>query len=161
MLARNLPAFLLGAQLLGTVAAGVRAPSATAPGRPLLEIDPSVPAALAARMAEAALDAGIAVSIGPLPRGRTEPFGHVFVATRGDLPRVGAADGVVVVAPGAAVRCARPCLLLRGGAPASRQKGVVWELSFPGLEPGRHLSPDEDHALLEAMVLWLRARSRG
>ncbi len=156
MRGRNLAAFLAGAQLLGCLPAGLRLPDEAAPGTPVLEIDRSLPAAVAGPLAEAALDAGVAVAVGRTGR---RGFAHRFRAVRGGLPEDGG-DGVVIFWPAPSLRCVRPCLLLSGGAPASRQEGVTWALSFPGLESGRSLSADDRHALFEAVALWLRARSR-
>jgi hypothetical protein len=50
-------------------------------------------------------------------------------------------------------------LVIRGGDPSSKQTGRQWEVAFPDLQPGHTLTADDEHSILELVVLWLRNRA--
>jgi hypothetical protein len=142
---------------------GIRAGSEAATGS----------AGFSARLATAAMEAGVAALelrggdpgqallwLGPRAR-------RLFVAATGEslasvatLLLSGHVAGLVLFQPPAMPASGgEPCLVIRGGEPASKQSGVLWEVSFPDLEPGRTLTPDDEHSILEVVTLWLRARA--
>jgi hypothetical protein len=145
-------------------------PGTPAPGAPALLIVGFGSAGLSSKLATAALEAGVAVfelrGGDPVQAARwLEPRARrLFVAESGESRTSGAAHlaGRVLLTP-TTVPDARaglqPCLVLRGGEPASTQHGALWQVSFPDLAEGKTLTPDDEHSLFELVVLWLRARA--
>ncbi len=195
--ARNLAAFTLGVQLAVQLAAcehveasartghtvqvaegGLTGrwltPDVQAPGAPaVLIVGNGVAAGFSARLATAAMEAGVAALelqggdpgqallwLGPRAR-------RLYVAAFGDgltsvaaLAASGHVAGFVLFSPPAVPATSNePCLLLRGGEPASKQTGKQWEVTLADLAPGKTLTPDDEHSILELAVLWLRARA--
>lgn len=143
-----------------------RVPVTPAPGAPALLISSFGPPGLSSRLATAAIDAGVAVfelrgGDAELALRWMEPRARrLFVAEGGEsrVPGTAQLAGRVLLSP-LAVPLDRPCLVLRGGEPASTQHGALWEVSFPDLAAGKTLTPDDEHSLFELIVLWLRARA--
>ena len=82
------------------------------------------------------------------------------LATVAALAASGHVAGLVLFSPPAIPASGNePRLVIRGGEPASKQSGQQWEVSFPDLQAGHRLTPDDEHSVLELVVLWLRARA--
>ena len=96
----------------------------------------------------------------------TNPGARTYVVALGEAanPEVPWAAGRVAIAPTAPAFSAtslQPLLLIRdpGPPPIGQTARPVWELRFDGLKPGANLPVEEDHSLIEAVVLWIRNRA--
>jgi hypothetical protein len=149
-------------------------PDVPAPGAPaLLIVGNGVAPGFSTRLATAAMEGGVAsleVQAGDPgqallwlgPKGK-----RLYVAATGEglasvvsLAASGRVAGFVLFSPPAIPGSGNePCLVIRGGEPASKQSGQQWQVSFPDLQAGHMLTPDDEHSVLELVVLWLRARA--
>ena len=120
--------------------------------------------ALARRLAEELAQAGILVHLQAPPA--TASLGRIYLVTLGEAANqeVAGAAGRVAIAPPAPVFAGsslQPLLLIRapGPPPIKQTARPVWELRFDGLQAGIRLPLEEEHSLIEAVVLWLRNRA--
>jgi hypothetical protein len=119
-------------------------------------------APFAARLAEELAQAGILVHLGLAP----PAMDHTYVVALGSAANaeVPGAAGRVAIAPTDLKldeKLPQPLLLMRppGPAPVGESARPVWELRFAGLKDGVHLSVEEEHTIIEAVVLWIRNRA--
>jgi len=139
-------------------------PREAAPGKPEVVVRSSPDrAALAQRLAEELAQAGVLVHLAESP---STPLARTYLVTLGDAANqeVAGAAGRVAIAPPAPVFSSglyQPLLLIRapGPPPIDQTSRAVWELRFNGLAAGSRLSVEEEHTLIEAVVLWLRNRA--
>ncbi len=139
-------------------------PREPASGRPEVVVRSSLDrAALARRLAEELAQAGALVHLGETS---TEATARLYLVTLGEAANqeVAVAAGRVAIAPPAPVfspRSVQPLLPIRAPGPPAMEESArpVWELRFNGLSSGSHLSVEEEHTLIEAVVLWIRNRA--
>jgi hypothetical protein len=140
-------------------------PREPAPGRPEVAVKASADrAALAQRLAEELAQAGILVHLQAPPA--PVPLARTYLVTLGEAANqeVMEAAGRVAIAPTAPVfspSSLQPLLLIRapGPPPIAQSARPVWELHFDGLAPSVALPLEEEHSLIEAVVLWIRNRA--
>jgi len=138
-------------------------PREACPGLPEAVVQSSPDrAGLARLLAEELAQAGILVHLGA----HSGPPGRTYVVALGAPANEEApwAAGRVAIAPTTPVFSAsslQPLLLIRapGPPPIAQTARAVWELRFDGLAPGAQLSLEEEHSLIEAVVLWIRNRA--
>lgn len=140
-------------------------PKSVAPGKPEVYLRASPPAAqLALRIGAALAEAGAVVHLANSPLPSSLP--HTYVVALGEpaneemenvAGRVAIAPTELQLTPGST----QPLLLIRAPAPAPLEPTArpLWELRFDGLANGFALSSDEEHSLVEAVVLWVRSRA--
>ena len=143
-------------------------PREPAPGNPVALVAASADRAqLARRLAEELAQAGILVHLQP-PKTAAGAAGlaRTYLVTLGEAANaeVPEAAGRIAIAPPAPVFSAsslQPLLLIRGPGPApiAQTARPVWELRFDGLAAGMALPLEEEHSLIEAVVLWIRNRA--
>jgi len=119
---------------------------------------------LAARLADELAEAGILVHLAGAPSPAS--LARSYEVALGEAANIESAEaaGRVAIAPTAPVfapTSLQPLLLIRapGPPPITQTARPVWELRFNGLKEGIHLSVEEEHTLIEAVVLWIRNRA--
>jgi hypothetical protein len=142
-------------------------PREPAPGSPVAFFEASADRAqLARRLAEELAQAGILVHLKAPKAWPTGGLARSYLVTLGEMANqeVAEAAGRIAIAPTAPVFSAsslQPLLLIRapGPPPIAQTARPVWELRFDGLAPGVALPLEEEHSLIEAVVLWIRNRA--
>ncbi len=140
-------------------------PRSTAPGKPEIYLRASAAAApLALRLGVALAQSGAVVHLASSPLPAALP--HTYVVALG-VPANDEVEGIsgrVAIGPTALALTdgsTQPLLLLRPPDPPPVEPTArpLWELRFAGLANGFSLPIDDEHALIEAVVLWIRSRA--
>jgi hypothetical protein len=122
-------------------------------------------AQLALRLGTDLAEAGAVVhlSLDALPA----TLDHAYVVALGEPANeeVSGVAGRVAIGPTALAldpASTQPLLLIRSPESPSLEPTArpVWELRFAGLAKGFNLTIDEEHSLIEAVVLWVRERAK-